>query len=281
LFDQEDAMEAATLNRTKVGDLTLAYREAGTGPPLLLLHGWPTSSFLWRDVIPALARSHRVLALDLPGFGGSDKPEGARYTFGYFEDAIDRFLAAVGADDIALAAHDIGGPVGLHWALRRPGRVQRLALLNTLVFPEFSDVVIEFVQALTTPGRREELTSPEGLEAILRLGLADDAHATPEAIAGIQEPFGTDAARRSLAHAGIGLEPGVFYELARDLPKLDIPLRLIYGEQDRILPDVAETMARLKAAVPDAELTALPHCGHFLQEDAPEEVGDLLARFFA
>lgn len=66
--------QMATLNEVQVGDLTLAYRELGSGPPVLLLHGWPTSSFLWRNVMPPIARANRVIALDLPGFGGSSKP---------------------------------------------------------------------------------------------------------------------------------------------------------------------------------------------------------------
>jgi len=78
--------------------MVLAYRELGAGPPVLLLHGWPTSSYLWRRVLGPLARRHRVVALDLPGFGGSDKPTGVRYSFGFFERAIDGFLAALQID---------------------------------------------------------------------------------------------------------------------------------------------------------------------------------------
>jgi pimeloyl-ACP methyl ester carboxylesterase len=274
-------MATTTLDTTRAGDLTLAYRELGSGPPVLLLHGWPTSSFLWRDVMPPIAGANRVLALDLPGFGGSDKPQGVRYTFEFFERAIDRFLAALGIDEVALAGHDIGGPIALHWALGRQERVTRLALLNTLVYPEFSDAVMEFVKAATTPGPREQLTSPEGLEAAMRLGLADEANLGEDVLAGVREPFDSHDSRRSLADAGIGLEPEGFAEIARGLGSLSVPVRIVYGEQDRILPDVAETMARVQKDLPQAVVTALPDCGHFLQEEAPEEVGELLASFFA
>jgi len=77
------------------------------------------------------------------------------------------------------------------------------------------------------------------------------------------------------------LEPEGFAEIARLLPSLAMPVRVIYGERDRILPDVRETMTRVKQDLPQAEVTALPECGHFLQEEAPDEVGALLARFFA
>lgn len=274
-------MPAATLEKVQVDDLTLAYRELGEGPPVLLLHGWPTSSFLWRDVMPAIAERNRAIALDLPGFGASDKPLGTRYTFGLFERAIEGFLTALEIDEVALAGHDIGGPIAVHWALDRQERISRLALLNTLLYPELSEAVMEFVKALTTPGPREEFTSPTGLEAAMKLGVADESKVTDEMLAGVREPFQTDDSRRALADAGVGLEIEVLDEIGRRLPELGVPVRIVYGEQDRILPDIAQTVARVKSAIPAASVTALPNAGHFLQEDDPEEVGRLLAEFFA
>ena len=274
-------MATAPLTTVKVDGLELAYRELGSGPPVLLLHGWPTSSFLWRGVMPPIADHNRVVALDLPGFGASEKPLGIRYDFEFFGRALDGFLTALGIDAVALAVHDLGGPVGVHWALRRPERVTRLALLNTLVYPEFSEAVLAFIKACTEPELRAQLTSPQGLEAAMRLGLADETKLTDEALAGVREPFGDEDSRRALADAGIGLEIEGFAEIARLLPSLQVPVRIVYGERDRILPDVAETMARVKHDLPQAEVTALPDCGHFLQEEAPQEIGELLARFFA
>jgi pimeloyl-ACP methyl ester carboxylesterase len=260
--------------------LTLGYRELGEGPAVLLLHGWPTSSLLWREVMPPIASANRVLALDLPGFGASDKPLGVTYDFALFEQAIDAFLAATGVDELGIAAHDLGGPVALHWTLANRARVARVALLNTLVYPEFSQAVMQFIHACSTPGIRENLTSPEGLELAMKLGLADESALTDEALAGVCEPFASDDARRALADAGIGLEVEGFERIAAGLPSLDAPVRIVYGEEDRILPDVAETMARVKRDVPHAEVTALAGCGHFLQEERPQEIGELLAEFF-
>src|SRR5918999_3609416 len=273
-------MDAATLRKARAGDLTLAYRELGSGPAVLLLHGWPTSSFLWRDVMKRLARANQVVALDLPGFGGSDKPPGARYGFEFFERAIDDFLAELDIDEVSIAGHDIGGPISVHWALGRLDRVTKLALLNTIIYPEFSGAVMEFVRAASTPGLREQLTSPEGIEAAMRLGLADDANLTEEVLAGVRAPFQSGESRRSLADAGIGLEPEGFAEIAHGLSSLRMPVRIVYGEQDRILPDIAATVARLQEDLPQAQVTALPACGHFLQEEASEEVAELLASFF-
>ena len=274
-------MAPATLETVKANGMTIAYRELGSGPPVLLLHGWPTSSFLWRNVMVPIARANRVVAVDLPGFGASDKPLGVDYDFDLFETTLDEFLAALEIDEVALAVHDLGGPVGVHWAVQRPERVNKLALLNTLLYPDFSEAVMAFIKACTEPELREQLTSPAGLEFAMGLGLADEATLTEEVVAAVREPFADDDARLALANAGIGLPIEGFAEIERLLPSLKVPVRIVYGERDRILPDVAETMARVKKDLPQAEVTALPDCGHFLQEEAPERIGEELARFFA
>ena len=260
--------------------MTVAYRELGEGPAVLLLHGWPTSSFLWRRVMPAIAAHHRVLALDLPGFGASDKPADAGYGFSRFERAIDGFLAALDVEDTALAVHDLGGPIGVHWALANPRRVTKLALLNTLLYPEFDEMTLKFVVALSTPEERDRITSTVGLAEVMRLGVTDPDALGDDVLAAVSAPFATSDERLALAQAGIGLNPAGFEEIAEGLPGLNMPVRIIYGEDDRILPDVATTMERVKRDVPHAEVTALPGCGHFLQEEQPERVGDLLAAFF-
>ena len=94
--------------------LTVAYRCFGDGPPVLLLHGWPTSSYLWRNVVAPIAEHNHAIVVDLPGFGESSKPtEG--YDFAFFDRVLDGFLEALGIDQVALGAHDLGGPIALHW----------------------------------------------------------------------------------------------------------------------------------------------------------------------
>ena len=257
----------------------ITHTELGDGPAVLLVHGWPTSSFLWREVMKPIARTHRAIAIDLPGFGGSDKPPDATYDFAFFEAAIDAKLAELGVEETAVAGHDIGGPIALHWALGNQERVTKLALLNTLVYPELSEAARQFVHACSTPGLREKITSDDVLAAGMKLGVADGDALGDDVIAGVTAPFQSDDDRLALANAGIGLDLDEVARMAQRLGELRVPLRVIYGEQDRILPDIAETVARLQRDVPHAEVTALPHCGHFLQEEDPEQVGELLAAF--
>jgi len=276
------AADAAAIQTLTLRDgLTLGYRDAGSGPPVLLLHGWPTSSFLWREVMPPIAESNRVIAIDLPAFGASDKPVDAAYDFAYFEAAIDGFLDALEIERVAIAVHDLGGPIGVHWALARQERVSGLALLNTLLYPEFDPSVFQFLKALSEQETRDYLTSDEGLGNVMRLGVADESRITDEVMAGVTGPYDSAEDRLALAHAGVGLHPDGFTEIAHDLPSFEGPVRVVYGEQDRILPDIAGTVARVKRELPQAEVTALPECGHFLQEEEPERIGELLAPFFA
>lgn len=260
--------------------LTVAYRCFGDGPPVLLLHGWPTSSYLWRNVVAPIAEHNQAIVVDLPGFGESSKPtEG--YDFAFFDRVLDGFLEALGIDQVALGAHDLGGPIALHWGLHRPARLTRLALLNTLVYPEFSAAVIDLARTLASPDRRDTLTSPQGLAALMRLGVADPSTMTEDVIQAVQAPFVTAQARLALAAAGFGLRRSGFVEIARLLPTMRVPVRIVYGAQDRLLPDIAHTVDRLRVDLPHAEITGLPGCGHFVQEDAPDQVGELLARFLA
>lgn len=270
---------------TEVDGLRLRWVEYGDGgdDPVLLIHGWPTSSYLWRGVAPGIAeRGRRVIAIDLPGFGGSDKPVDATYSFGFYGRALDGVLAAAGAERIGLAVHDLGGPAGLHWASQNPGRVERLALLNTLAYPGLSVALVTFFALLRTPGVRTWATSPAGLRFTMRTGVADKGSLTNEDIAAYQAPYrGDDDARKALRLSGLGMHPDGMKDVEAWLKTVEVPVRIIYGARDRILHDVAKTMQRVEQDVQGpVETTVLEDCGHFCQEECPEEIGAALGEFF-
>lgn len=271
---------AISRHEVLVGDLNLHWLEAGAGDPVLLLHGWPTSSFLWRNIMPEMAKTNRVIALDLPGFGNSAKPLDATYNFDFHRTAIDGFLESQGIEKLGLCVHDLGGPVGLYWAIRNPARVSRLALLNTLVYPKPSWAVIAFVAAARTPLLRNYLVSRRGLRGAMKFGVHNRDKLTSEILDGYSSPFTSKAAGKALLKTACELNMGGFYKIARALPEFRIPVRLLYGENDRILPDVAHTMTKVKQDLPQAELTSLPNCGHFLQEDEPARIAAELSAFF-
>ena len=261
--------------------LRVHYVEQGEGPPVLLLHGWPTSSFLWRNIMPEIAKNNRVIAIDLPGFGQSDKPLDVSYSYRFYERVITAVLDALEVSDVGLCVHDLGGPLGLYWATKNKQRVRELALLNTLVYAKVSWAVIAFGAACRLPGMNRLLSSQWGLRASMRVGTVRPECLTEELYEGVTAPFRNAQARSALIKTVLGLSPKGRKEIESALPSFQCPVRLIYGEQDRILPDVAKTMKRVAGDLPQSETTAVADCGHFLQEDAPAAVAPLLAEFFA
>ncbi|MBW1758178.1 MAG: alpha/beta fold hydrolase, partial [Deltaproteobacteria bacterium] len=175
-------MPAPTSHHVTIQNLRLHYTEAGEGDPILLLHGFPTSSHLYRNILPQLAKTHRAIALDLPGYGLSDKPLDVRYDYDFYTDVLNSFLDALGIGETNLVVHDLGGPVGLYWAIQNPGRVPKLVILNTLVYPETSWAVKLFLIAMKTPGLRDFLVSPKGIVGAMQFGVANKARLNREVL---------------------------------------------------------------------------------------------------
>jgi haloalkane dehalogenase len=264
---------------TNSDDLKIHYLSAGEGAPLVMLHGWPTSSYLWRNVLPSLAESRWVIAPDLPGFGRSDKPLDVRYSVNFYVRTLDTLLNELGIQRLDLVVHDLGGPIGLLWAVRNPGRIRRLIILNTVIYPEVSFWVKLFFLAARVPGLKQWMVSPSGVAAFIRFGTVERWALPDEVVAAYQFPFATPETRQALYKAITELNPRHLKEVGDNLAKVKAPIRIIYGKKDWLIPSVATDLHRLKAERPDIQLTTLPDCGHFLQEDQPETLTRLLLEF--
>src|SRR5271154_4089689 len=133
-------MTKVRFQKADVDGFNVFYREAGPkdGPTILLLHGFPTSSHMFRDLIPLLADRFHVVAPDYPGFGYSSMPSPREfnYTFDHLADVIEHFTDVVGLHEYALYLQDFGGPVGLRLAARRPERVRALVIQNANAYEE-------------------------------------------------------------------------------------------------------------------------------------------------
>src|SRR5882762_3138154 len=133
-------MTKIAYRRIAVGSLEIFYREAGrsNAPALLLLHGFPTASHMFRDLIPLLADRFHVIAPDLPGFGQSEMPERAKfsYTFANIAGAIDRFTEVIGLDRFAIYVFDYGAPTGFRLAVRHPERITAIISQNGNAYVE-------------------------------------------------------------------------------------------------------------------------------------------------
>jgi pimeloyl-ACP methyl ester carboxylesterase len=257
------------------------YHRAGRGRPLVLLHGFLLSHWSFRKIIPGLAAERDVIAIDLPGFGESDRPSPDRYRYdetGYAETVVS-VLDELGLDRAALAGHSLGGSVALAVAARRPERVERLALLNPMVY----DVPLP-------PEARVLLTPYIGLPALRRLytrGLLrrdlgiyayrDRACLSDDTLDYLWErlnrPGGFEAAHavlRTIAdHASV----------PRLLRAVRAPSVVVWGEDDRLFP--REHASRLAAELPGTKLLLIPGSGHTPAEEQPEAVLAALRPFLA
>ena len=227
--------------------------------------------------MPKLTDHRTTIALDLPGFGRSSKPTDVRYGFSFFNRVLDGALDQLGLDSVGLVVHDLGGPIGIHWAVENPQRVRELVVLNTLVFAEFHWMVKAFIASASLPGVSHALTSTYGIRASMRFGM--NTKPRPEILDLYTSVFETPQDRRALATAGRQLSPAKFARTADRLDRLEVPTLLMYGTGDRILPDVAKTMSRLQSVWPHAEKVVLTGLGHFLQEDDPDGIAEHMDRF--
>jgi len=288
-----------------VNGLKIHYLSSGEGDPVVLLHGWPTSSYLWRKVIPPVAKTAKVIAPDLPGFGKSDKPLDASYTHNYHAKILDDFLNALKIDKATIVLHDVGVPIGLLWAVRNPGKTHKIAILNSLFYhdgcsrlfytykislfqrllmtvpyPETPLLLKLLLLGIRTIGiRKLVFTLWPGVYMVMTKGVKNRKVMTKDVIKDYQTPFAGVAGRRILEKTYVGLELDELKEITENLSSIKVPVHIIYGENDWVLPHLGEENHRLQKDLPNARLTAVPDCGHFIQEDQPEKLSQLLSEF--
>ncbi|GAA5007067.1 alpha/beta fold hydrolase [Actinopolymorpha pittospori] len=271
------------LERSIVVDgVRLAYTDRGQGEPVVFVHGTPSHSYLWREVLPAVrAAGHRVLAYDLLGYGASERPLDRDTSVEAQADLLDRFLTALGLDAVNLVAHDIGGAVGQILAVDRPARVRRLILLDTVSYDSWPsatwrDVVDEYLDDVHVGAQEFER---------MLTGQLEQAVHDPRRMSGDVLAAYLGACRGRLGRASFFEHQVRHYDaaptmrVAPRLHELRIPVRVVWGAADRWQPvGYAE---RLAGDIPGADLVVVPDAGHFLPEDAPsavaEQVRELLA----
>ena len=252
---------------------------AGEGDPILFIHGFPTSSYLWRNVMNELLEKHQVIAIDLPGYGQSSKRLGDSYSFRYYERILTSLLNHLEVKEVTLGVHDVGGPIGLFWMVQHMERVKRLILFNTLVYAKFSWGVKLFGLATVVPIIKNWLTSSKGIKGAIRLGVYNKENLTEEVISKYQSPFTDKESRKALLKSVQRLSMKGFKEIESKLPSFKGPVHIIYGENDKILPKVSDTMKKVQKDLPQSSILAIPNCGHFLQEDYPEQIAESISDF--
>jgi haloalkane dehalogenase len=249
------------------------YADEGEGPPLLLLHGNPTWSFLYRDVIRGLSDRFRCIAVDLPGFGLSQPPPGYGFTPAEHARVLERFVTRLDLTGVTMMVQDWGGPIGFAAATRHPGRFERFVIGNTWAWPKADLGTQAFSRLLGGPiGRRLILHRNLFVERILPGGVR--LRRLPEEVmAAYRGPFPTPASRWPTAvfpREILGSRP-FLAEVERGLGALrDRPALLVWPTRDVAFREPERR--RWEAIFPDHRTVLLHGAGHYIQEDAPDAI---------
>ena len=260
----------------------IAYREAlpggwdGSGPTALFLHGYPTSSYLWRNVLPAVAAAGaRAVAPDLPGFG--DSPVDLPGTWERQVEHVERFRWELGLDRVILGVHDWGGLIGLRWACDHPSAVQALVLTDTGFFPDGK--WHGMANTLRTEGEGEQFVANVNRD-LLAMAMRQISPSLPDdAVDEFWKAFGDEDRRQNQLDL---YRSGDFEKLEPyrgKLAALGVPAKIVWGAHDQFAP-VAGAY-RFKKELPDAELVVLDEANHYLMEDEPDRVAREIADFVA
>jgi haloalkane dehalogenase len=262
--------------------LRMHYADEGEGDPVLLLHGEPTWSYLYRKVIAELVGVARAVAPDYFGFGRSDKPvEREWYSYDTHYASIERFVEQLDLGNVTLVVHDWGGPIGLRLAVTKPERIARLVVLNTGIFsgkPPNEEWLRfrAFVRRVGTelrPGQLVRVTCVNELADDV-VAAYDAPHPTPESLTGplmFPELVPTDLEHPSAQ---------TMIEVREALKSWDHPTLVFFGDSDPIFPPVVA--ARFAARMPNAVCEPpVAGAGHFVTEDAGAEVGQRIARWLS
>jgi haloalkane dehalogenase len=260
--------------------LRMHYVDQGEGDPVLCLHGEPTWSYLYRKMIPTLSRAARVVAPDYLGFGRSDKPtDRGWYSFDRHYGSILGLVESLELERLTVVVQDWGGPIGMRLAVEQPERVARLVILNTGVgggrapndvWLRFRDVV-RAAGGDFQPGRLIRTASVRGL--------------SDEAMAAYDAPFPTPESKAGpiMFPEQVPTEPehpnaAPMLAIREAMKEWQKPTLVLFGDSDPIFPpEVADRIAELIPGALPAETIA--NAGHFVQEDAGEEVAARIVRF--
>jgi haloalkane dehalogenase len=276
-----------TMKSVEVHGARMAYVDEGRGDPIVFLHGNPTSSYLWRNIIPHVTGLGRCIAPDLIGMGRSDKPDLA-YRFADHAHYIDGFLSTLELDRITFVVHDWGSALAFDWAMRHERNVRGLAFMEAILGPLPSWDALppqgrEIFQALRTPGVGEKMVLEQNFFVEQLLPQSVIRKLTDEEMAHYRAPFPDAAARkptlawpREIPIAGQPADVVAITEHYREaLTRSSLPKLLLTAEPGILIP--APLVAWARANLPNLEIVPVGAGLHFLQEDHPHEIGTQLA----
>ena len=255
---------------------SIAFHDEGEGPAVLLLHGFPASSWQWREFLPLLAARFRVIAPDLPGAGASVPAPGVALGLATQAAAMAELLTHLGVERTAVVAHGAGAGVAQLLALDHDG-VDALVLMDAAT-----------LDAWPSPGvarARERLSAapadPALVGALVRgafeVGAMQRSRLSDDVLATYAAAYDSGDGPERLARVLEGLDGRGLVGREPELAAIEAPVLILWGEDDPVYP--SQVGERLNEAMPSSTLALLPGCGHFLVEEAADTIGPLIAEY--
>jgi pimeloyl-ACP methyl ester carboxylesterase len=257
----------------------LYYYAAGTrgaGDPVVFIHGFPTSGHLWNDVVPLVPAGHRIVVLDLLGYGRSDRPLRRAVDVRAHAERVVELLDELRIPRACVVGHGVGGGIAQSLAIRHGERVSSLCLVDSVAFDRWPTIEGRIARA-TLPVTR--FFPPQLLLAILRRdlqrGYGDPARAARSLDLYLRPFAGTDGREALVSHIR-ALTIDETRELGSQLAHIAAPTAIVWGQQDRVIP--LWVGRQLQQAIPGATLDVVPGGRHFTPEESPRQVADAIAR---
>jgi pimeloyl-ACP methyl ester carboxylesterase len=256
----------------------IAYTDIGEGEPIVLLHGIPTWSYLYNDVIPQLAQQYRVIAPDFLGHGWSDRRDRFDRSLVVQAAMIQKFLDALDLPTVHLVGHDTGGGVGLILAIEAPERINRLILSNIVAYDSWP---IDDMLMVGHP-RWVEKSNQEIVDYLaggLSDGLSRPERLTDRFREGIVAPYANDEGKISLIRNASALNTNHTMALVDRHSSITAPTLLLWGVDDPWQP--VNDGERLATEIPNATLVKVERASHWIPQDAPDEFAQAILSFLA
>ena len=251
----------------------LYYYAAGTrgaGAPVVFLHGFPTSGHLWGDVVAQMPAGHRIVVVDLLGYGRSDPPGSRALTLQAHAKRVVGLLDALRVSSACIVGHDLGGGIAQSLAINWPERVSQLALVDSVAFAGWPARDVRTARRLMWLVRK---LPTNWLLPIVRADLERgyyDPTRSAHSIDKYQRPFNSEEGRKVFLQHLAALDSRETQALGARLGEIRVPTSVIWGVDDPYLP--VQLGHRLAAAIPGAELVAIDDARHFTPEDSPRDI---------
>lgn len=267
------AQETATIT-VDGHELDVAYYDEGSDDPVVFLHGIPTNSYLWRDVIGPIGAERRVIVPDMIGYGNSSMFDGFDRSIRAQEEMITELLSTLNVENPSLVGHDLGGGVFLRYAAHHPDAVDELVLSNSIAYDSWP---IQLITDLGLPETARE-TGVEELQAMLDDLFRDTLYGSEhseEFLTGMTAPWNSEEGVTSLVRNAISTNTNHTTEI--DPGRIEARTLLLWGADDQF--QSVEWANRLQEDIETAELIGLDDANHWVMEDRPDAYRDELANF--